>query len=198
MVDSWFPERMHQHYFDEPLGRLPERLNLEALDHVAVPPLIYGHFNSNRAFGVLDYYPQVRQFATILRDPFDMHLSRYFYTRKVSANWKEGSDILENDLMAYIENGHLNMLEHFPRPVTQGNYRDIIDEYFVALGIFETLDSSLRRMARTFGKPTDAIDALPHRNRSERTQSAPSGAYARFRERWPLEFAVYDYVRTLV
>lgn len=197
VVDSWFPGRMHQHYFNEQQGGLPERLDLDAPAYAAAPPLIYGHFNRNRKFGVEDYYPQVRQFATILRDPFDMHLSRYFFTRKVSGTWKTGSDIGDVDLLDHIETGHLNMLEHFPRPVTADNYRDIIDEFFVALGTFETLEQSLRKMANIFGKPTAAIDALPHRNQSDRDQVAPPGAYGRFRDRWPLEFEVYDYVRNL-
>jgi len=193
---DWYLDRIHFHYFDESMGRMPERIDLASEGNRRAPPVLYGHFNRLRGFGVEQYYPEVRQFVTILRDPFDMHVSRYHYTRREVHKWKLGSDIGDAGLAEHLEQGHLNMLEHFPRPVTTDNFKDIIEEYFVEIGCFEDLRNSLERIAARLGHAPGSFE-LPHLNASKEMAVIPPGARERFRDRWPLEFEVYDYVKQL-
>lgn len=190
VVQNWFPDQFNTHYYNEAQGGLPKRLDLEA---TSPPPVIYGHFNRLRGFGVDDYYPQVRQFLTILRDPFDMHISRYLFTQKAAVNWKRRSDVEGVSLQEHLETGHLNMLEHFPRPVSFENYRDQIEEFFIDIGCMETLPSCLQRFATKLGRA--APQELPHLNASAPKPELPQKAYAQFRARFPLEFEIYDWVR---
>src|SRR5690606_17447036 len=127
----WFPGLV-LHYFNERMGTMPARRQL------APGAVVYGHFNRLRGFGVPDYYPQVRQFITILRDPFEMALSGYFYTRKVAGEWK-GKPAL--GAIETIVKAPLNMLNHFPVEVTEANYREVIDR-FLFVGITEQLEES--------------------------------------------------------
>ena len=87
IVRGWFGERYHRHYFDEKTGALPE--------HPDTGPgsVVFGHFNRARGFGVEHHYPEVQQFVTVLRDPFEMAVSGYFYTRKMRAAWKDASNL---------------------------------------------------------------------------------------------------------
>ena len=70
-----FPGSLGLHYFDEAKNRMPAKHKRQA------GTCIHGHFNKARGFGVQDYYPQARQFITILRDPFEVLVSRYYYEK---------------------------------------------------------------------------------------------------------------------
>lgn len=191
VFQKWFPDQLKLHYYNEPKGEMPRRLDLDA---PGAAPVIYGHFNRLRGFGISDYYPSVRQFLTILRDPFDMHISRYFFSQRRAEDWKHGSDIGDASLSRHLETGHLNMLEHFPRPVTAENYREQFEEFFIGVGCYETLDSCLQRFEKLLGRPAGTA-RLPHLNAGKPRPALPEGAYERFRERFPLEFEIYDWAR---
>lgn len=198
VMRQWYGDRLLLHYFNEPMGEMPPMRDLKALTAAQTkPPVLYGHFNGLRGFGVTDYYPQVDQFVTILRDPFDMHVSRYHYTRKDGANWQTRPDAMDSDLIEFIETGKLVMLEHFPRPVTAMTFRESLEEFFVWIGCVETLDASLLKIATKLGQ-TLAPDALPHLNQSARYDTAEiDHLRAGFRAKWPLEHAIFDHVRQM-
>lgn len=195
VFDSWFPGALFPHYFSQDAPALPPRRDLETLQAEVGPLVVYGHFNANRGFGVPDYYPGVRQFVTLLRDPFDMHVSRYFFARAAQQDWKDRTQaVSETGLADHVRHGDLNMLQHFPRPVTPENYRDQIEEFFVEIGLFEDLGESLARIGRRLGRPVDDL-ALPRINVSARDEALPDSLREAFREKWPLQHDVYDYVR---
>lgn len=196
VFEKWFPKQLRRNYFNEKEGRLPRKLNLDDAIWEASPPVIYGHFNRKRGFGIEQYYPSVRQCVTLLRDPFEMHLSRYFFTLKRASEWKGGSDVDGASLIQHVRDGHLNMLEHFPRTVTADNYRDIIDEFFIHVGTVEKLQDNLTKLAATLGKPLQPED-IPHLNATQRPDDIPASLREDFREKWRLEYDVYDYVRSL-
>lgn len=193
---NWFKERFVPHYFGEANGTLPQRSPLFDQHTPDSPVCVYGHFNQKRGFGVQDNYPDAQQFMTILRDPFEMAISGYYYMRNTGAGWKDASNFPQGDLDAYLKTMTPNMLGHFPRPVTTDTYKDIIDSCFVDIGFTEDLGPSLARMAATLGHPFD--DAmLEHHNLAERDDqnAAAQELRAQFQDRHPLEFAVYDYAR---
>jgi len=197
IVRAWFPNNFKLHYYDHINATMPRKLNLLWLRRIKGPLVIYGHFNRERGFGVEDYYPGVRQFMTILRDPFEAAVSGYFFSRKVGFNHaippKSLVRTLEDDLMT---EGSL-MLNYFPREVTQDNYKDIIEEYFIAIGVTESLSLSLKIMAAALEKGFDE-SSLRVENATHRDQDVPSGLRDRFCEANRLEFEVYDYVRSRI
>lgn len=196
VFQGWFGAGLIRHYFDEPTGRMPEIHDIDARHSRAAPVCVYGHFNRDRGFGVEHSYPRARQFVTILRDPFDMVTSHYYFLRRTAGNWQDRSRMPGGSLAAYLETTRPNMLNHFPRPVTAENYRDIVEEFFVDIGCTEALVPSLTRIAHRLGQRFDPA-SLPHRNRSDRDDqdAAVQSLRALFRDRNPVECAVYDYAR---
>ena len=156
----------------------------------------YGHFNRNRAFGVADTYPDATQFITVLRDPFEMACSSYFFTRRAGRKWKDRSRVPQADLATYLDTTPPNMLNRFPCVVTETNYRAVMDAYFISIGITERLAESMARIAAALGRGFVAPD-LKRRNPTERDDADMDlGALrARYRANHPLEFAVYDHAR---
>ena len=130
---------------------------------------------------------------TILRDPLEMMASTYFYILRASENWKDQRRVPQGTLDEYLSNETLNMLGQFPRPVTEQNYRDIINDYFIDVGVTERLEGSLYRIASKLGKNFEAVD-LPHTNSSPRSFKPSPHAVQAFKERHRLEYLVYDYV----
>lgn len=189
---AWFGDGLLRHYYNEAKGSMPNKHNLLGKHSKENPILLYGHFNRLRGFGVEDYYPEISQFITILRDPFDMMVSHYFFTRKVGDTWKDKSRIPKDGLRDYLLNQRINMLNHFPREVTMENYQEMIETKFVEIGIMEYLGESMRRIAKKLGKDY-APDALQHLNATARDEEVPFALKQEFAERHPLEFAVYDY-----
>ena len=190
----WFPDRLYPHYFDEVSDTLPPKYDLTTLHSHARPAAVYGHFNSQRGFGVAHYYPDVRQFITILRDPFELAISTYYYIRSSGVTWKDQARVPQFDLLSFLRKTPPNMLNHLPRPVTHSNYRDVLEELFVEVGTVEYLTESMRRIAAKLTKPFDPA-WLMHLNATLRDQPHPEEFRAEYAEQYPLEFEVYDYVR---
>lgn len=151
-----------------------------------------------RAFGVKDTYPDAIQFVTILRDPFEQACSAYFYMLNASARWKDRSRVPQGDLQAWLENSPPNMLNHFPEVVTKQNYRAIVERYFVEIGITEKLPETMSRIAGALAR--DFVpEQLGFLNETHRDVDGYNlgELRERFRDRYPLEFEVYDHARWL-
>jgi len=171
---------------------MPEKINLQELHSADNPLVLHGHFNKLRGFGVEDYYPGIDQFITILRDPFELLISHYFFVKKQSGNWKDQSRVPEDDLHAYLKSTKPNMLNHFPREMDLGNYKNIMDELFIEIGITEKLSISLQRIADKLGFEFDE-SRLQKLNVTDRDQDVPESFREHFIELNPLEFAVYEH-----
>ena len=175
---------------------MPVKHDLTALADPGRPLAIYGHFNRLRRFGVEHYYPEVTQFVTILRDPFELAVSNYFFIRKNGASWKDQARVPGADLRQFLRETPANILNHFPRTVTKDNYRDLIEEFFVEIGVMELLEMSLARIAAKLSKPF-APGLTPHLNATPRPPY-PADLKDEYAERNPLEFEVYHYVLSRV
>ncbi|WP_412552909.1 hypothetical protein [Shimia sp. MIT1388] len=194
---TWFGSNLYPHYFKPKDQSMPPRRDFLGLQRNQEPAVIYGHFNKHRGFGVEQYYPEASQFMTILRDPLEMHVSRFFYAARIE---KKGRKIYNAPKSAsledFVKTSHLSMLEHFPRQVTMSNYRDIIEEYFLHIGFLDHLEESLNHMGRILKKPS--VDTkIPHLNVSARTQPVSEEAAHLFRENHDLEYCVYSHARDL-
>jgi len=191
IAKAWFGREFYPHYFDESAGGLPPKRDFGALSHGG-EACIYGHFNRLRGFGIEDYYPEAKQFVSILRDPLEMAISSYFYTRTRTAVWKDQSRIPQGDLESYLTDTPLNMLNHFPRLVTPDNYKEIIEKYFIYIGNTENLLSSLQALATKLRKPLP--NELPIVNATTRAEyEISTDVVTRFKEKNKLEYLVYQY-----
>lgn len=189
---GWFGKGYLSHYFNEATGEMPKKHNLEEAHSRENPIVIYGHFNRKRSFGVEHYYPEVDQFVTILRDPFEQAVSGYFYVRKNSSAWIDQSRVPKRSLRQYLLGMKLGILDYFPRKVTLDNYQEIVETLFIEIGITEFLDESMRRIAKKLNQQYDS-ESLDRLNVTERNQRVPYELREEFMENNPLEFAVYNY-----
>jgi len=188
----WFGAGLIDHYFDEQRHQRPPLLDLDRLHAPHAPVAVYGHFNRLRGFGVEHDYPQVGQFVTLLRDPYEAAISAYFYLRQNGHDWHDQSRIPKDSLHRFLLDTPPNILNHFPRSVTRDNYRELIERFFIEVGVMSHLPESLRRIARRLGMPFES-GMLPHVNATPRTQAPDFDLRDTYREMHPLEHEVYRY-----
>lgn len=206
---QWFhPTSFFTHYYDEKKGKPPRQVDLESLARKRAsvfssitrrpnrPICIYGHFPRARGYGVESRFPEVKQFVTIMRDPFETALSTYHYLRKAGENWKDRSSIPKVELEEYLLNTPSRVLDHFPRELTRDNYEEVIDTYFVDIGLTERLEESLAHIATALGKKFDPRQ-LGQLNVTERTTPSPQGLRELHREKNLLEYLVYEHVKSI-
>lgn len=195
IFQGWFGDNLLFHYHDIGNDILPAKHDLAGKHSKQKPIMIYGHFNRLRSFGIEDYYPEIQQFITILRDPIEYAASSYFYMRKNSSNWKDQSRIPKGDLRDYLfqEARIGSMLNHFPRTVTMDNYQEMIETQFIEIGVTDYLEASMNRIAEKLNRPY-LPGSLPRLNATEWDQAIPEILRAEYREYLPLDYAVYDYV----
>lgn len=194
---KWFGPNLLSNYFNETQEKLPQRVDLGRLHTLNRPVAVYGHFNADRGFGVQDLYPQVTQFVTILRDPFETAISNYYYIlRNDIPIPKRSLHYTATSLEEFLADYQPNILNHFPRTITMENYKAVIEEFFIEIGITESLSESVSRIARKLGFEFDP-EQLPMRNASPRDKQSANELRESFEEKNPLEFAVYNHAKRL-
>ena len=205
ILKSWFKRRFRRHYHDETQNKPPKKYTLYSsflLKELQRDLCIHGHFNNNRGNGVRDYYPEAEQLITVIRDPFDVHLSNYFYVKREAQNQCRGAyrfgkrhPILENgwDLEGYLREAKKSYIcQFFPPEITLDNYQQVLETQFLYIGIAEELQSSVNILAQKLNFPNRTV---PHRNVSEWTESVPDGAREEFEENNRLEVLIYKYAK---
>ena len=190
---EWFGEDLHCHYFDHQRGLMPRKVDLHAMNQIAGPPVVYGHFNRDRGFGVEDYYPDAKQFIAFLRDPFEQIVSGYFHVRRAGRAPACQSQFLQGGLRDFVMGTNASALSFFPRQVSMENYKDIIEEFFIEIGVTEYFEESMMRIARKIGQPYRP-ENVKRLNVSPRDQRVPDELREEFMEKRPLDYAVYHYV----
>jgi hypothetical protein len=197
VLRDWFGTGFLRHYYLQDEGKMPER-------HDAGPgTCIYGHFNRERGFGTEDYYPHAVQFATFLRNPLELALSTYFHWRNKRRDIRIRTGTLEpggpydyRDVEDFFRKRPRSpMLRFLPADLTLENYREILSERFVFLGVVEEMQRSVDQLAHTLGKP---VVEIGHVNRAPRTEEVPPSAAERYKADNQLEFAAYEYAVDLM
>ena len=204
ILKTWFGRGFLRHYPNDKRNKAPKRHHLyTGLFTKSLRPnlCIHGHFNNQRSAGVYDYYPEADQFITILRDPFDLHLSTYFYVKReakiqgggayrfgkphpiIANNWRL-EDYLNASPTSY-------MCQFLPPDLTLDTYQRFLETHFLCIGITERLQHSVDRLADTLGFQSRPV---PKKNVSDWTESIPDGARDEFIQNNPLEMAIYTYV----
>lgn len=194
VLRGWYGEKFFRHGFKE------QSVDFRATPYELSPGIcISGHFSRRRNKGVQDLYPEVDQFITFLRDPFEIALSQYFYWKKrrrevkiKSGNLIEGSAQDYKSIAAFFENGRKSyMLNFMPCEVTEDNFKEVIDKYYVYIGIVEDLQASVYALAERIGFPPSKVD---HVNTADRDEEAPPGVKAEFEKNNPVVYSIYNYI----
>ena len=196
-LKSWFGDGLLTHYPDEKRGSDPTK---HVLAQAHPPVCVHGHFNYKRGNGVEAFYPKASQRITIIREPFQVHLSNYFFGKKLlrrNALYRNG---LKKDINSEYSNIHSYLSlcrasfipDFFPNNLTVQNCSDYLESNYLYVGLFEELDKSCCWLSRKFGFPHER---LQHVNPAHRDEKIPRGAFERFREENPLAYAIYNYAR---
>ena len=193
VLQQWFGANLHLHYFVGPFreGR-PRKYDLQN------GTCVHGHFNRWREIGVMDYYPDVDQFITMLRDPFDTAVSYYFYAKGLGANrFRDGKPLPPiqeqfRDLGDYLRRGRKKevLVKFLPYEVTLDNYEEIFTKHFIYTGITEDLQTSVDVLARRLGYPPVAVGRL---NTSVHDEEVTAELREEFIQTHPLSYAIYEY-----
>lgn len=198
-LQTWFGSKLLLHYFDEKNAAPPAKHNLYKGILKKRPKhglCIHGHFNRYRNIGIENYYPNSRQYITILRDPFETHVSNYFYTKKLMKNgvtFEKDISVAEQqmDVMRYFRKHKRSYLRFFlPEGISINNYQSVLDNNFIFIGIAERLQDSVDKLAVILGfKPI----TISHENTSPRDEPIPEFAREEFMRDNELEMAIYSY-----
>ena len=193
VLSHWFGTGFKIHYFQQ-FNAMPPKHDLE-------PGLcIHGHFNRDKKMGADHYYPGVRQFITVVRDPLEMAISNYFFwkrkerARKLSLGLlKEGDNHDYRDIDDFFLKRPQSQLTLFmPKETTRENYKEMIDSYFIWIGFTDDLQGCVDMFAQRMNLP--AFD-VGHINDSPRDEELSPAVKDRFMDRNRFEFEIIDYIR---
>lgn len=201
ILKSWFNSGFLQHYHNEKKNTPPQKHRLHTVffkNHPRKGLCIHGHFNNNRDNGVCDYYPKTDQIITVMRDPFTLHVSNYFYVKKQAQNayWAgKQHPIISNDwsIRDYLREIKKSYICHFlPSNITIKNYQQILEEQFLYIGIVENLQKSVDLLAKKLGFSSVAVQET---NVSKWLEKIPDNSREEFITNNPLEMNIYDYAK---
>ena len=199
VLRKWFASEYHKLNQDESQDIVLPRVTTrdEQGRWLANVKCIHGHFNHGRGYGLPYFYPEVNQYFTILRDPFDVTVSMYFFAKGRSSEgrfWYRGNpvDLRKQfpNVDTYVNTYPYWFFDHLPRDITLENCRQRLADRFVYIGVFEDLQTSIDNLGKIFGK--SAAD-LPHINVSKYDESVPEHLREKFYHDYPLLKRIYDF-----
>jgi hypothetical protein len=199
LLARWFYEGYHKLNQDESKDVLLPRIATQDEQGNWLPKVqcIHAHFNHGRGYGLPYYFPEVKQYLTMMRDPFDVAVSMYFFAKRKSQEgkyWFRGKqvDIRErfSTVGDYVSHYPYWFFDHLPIDIDLSNYREKLQERFVYIGVFEDMDRSIKCMAKILGKkPVE----LPRLNVSVYDEPIPESFRKQFYEDYPLLKRIYDF-----
>jgi hypothetical protein len=197
ILQKWYGKKLHLHYADE--NQLPKQVSLTNFFGKEKRNFcIHGHFNRKRLFGIEHYYPEVKQYVCFLRDPLDLQISTYKYKINGIKNGKIYWDWPVNnppeDIDTFLEEYPSNMLLHLPKEIDLHNYKDVINNLFIHVGIVERYDDSLKIISACLNK---VYVKSPVLNSTELTISPSKKSIRIFEEKHELEYKLYEYARKI-
>jgi len=190
---SWFGPGLLEHYAGQD-GAMPVRHDLAASSAAGRPLAIYGHFNRRRGFGIEHYYPEVTQFVTVLRDPFERAISGYLHLARCGHS-SQAPVTPRQDLRSYLQQNRRGILDFLPSFVTANNYREMIERHFIELGVMEHLGESLKRIAKALRQSFHGHE-LPKLNVNPDPREDLTDLREQFVFNHSLDYEIYEYARS--
>ena len=201
VLEIWFARKLYKHYYNDEINKKPKRYSLMKFFNPSKFKkgiCIHGHFSMIKGIGTRDYYPTVDQFITIFRDPFETKVSHYFYCKRLGdSKFISGKKLVMKDQYTDIndyfqKNKGSYILNYMPYDINMGNYKDIIDKYFVYIGIAEDLQTSINILADKLGFPSVKVDQLNKSIKDEEVSEKVREDYINDND---LEYEIYNYVK---
>jgi len=190
-----------RHYYNHSKDRKPARIPWVNTLQKIVPLCIHGHFDPEEGgVNVFDYYPEAAQFITVVRDPLEMHLSLYFYMRKLfnegALSWKgKPSTTFEyKDIDHWVEERPFYMLRFFPFELNHNNYADMLNDNFIHLVVAEHMESSMEMLSKRLSRKLKKVPVI---NTTPRNEQPSEKSIQIFREKYPLEHKIYKFALDL-
>jgi hypothetical protein len=160
---------------------------------------ISGHFNRRRNRGIEHLYPTVNQFITFIREPVECAVSQYFFWKRKRRKTRiELGTLIENSYYDYIniedfflKRPNSTFLKFLPKDINPYNYKTILDQSFIHIGIVEKLQDSVNLLAEKLGFETEIVGKY---NISERNEFVPDRIKMKFRKNNSLEYKIYNYI----
>lgn len=199
VLSEWFGDGYHKVNQQQTARFGMQKLPTQDSDGNWLPNVrcIQAHFHHGHGFGLPYFYPEIDQYITILRDPFDLVVSMYFFTKGRSKQghfWYRGRpvDISEKypTIESYIRSYPFWMFSHLPQNLTLANYQEKLSSQFVYIGIYEDLQTSIDRLASILDQPTMT---LPITNASRYDEMVPQDMREQFYFDYPLPKKIYDF-----
>ena len=199
LLQYWFGDTYQKLNQDETKDILLPRVETQDDDGNWLPGVkcIHGHFNHGRGYGLPYYYREVDQYFTILRDPFDLVCSMYFFAKGRSIRgefWFRGRQVDIRDQFPSVDsyvNAHPYWLfDHLPQDLTLDNFRAKLPRKFVYIGVFEDLQTSVDNLGKILGKPSWE---LPRTNESNYDELVPEVLREKFYHDYPLLKRIYQF-----
>lgn len=199
LLSRWFQQGFHRLNQDEsrdmPTPKLATRDRQgQWLSDVRC---IHGSFDHGLGCGLPYSYPEVRQYLTVLRDPFDVAVSMYFSLKQNSHQGEGGLANLSPDfgeqfpsVADYLRHYPYRIFQHLPIDIDLTNYWQKLSERFVYIGIFEDLTASIKTIAELLGqKPFE----IPRLHASIYDEPVPESLRETFYRDYPLLKRIYDF-----
>lgn len=152
--------------------------------------IIHGHFIRRLGHGVEKICPDVKQFIAVVRDPFDICVSAYYYGLSMGFEWANALDI-EGFLNWWLEQDEGPLLGSLPLI----GESERIEEYaskFLHIGLSSNLGEFAKVIEPTLGVK---FGELPFMNSSSAAKICPDLRLDFRRKHWR-DYELYDFVRT--
>ena len=194
-------DRLLRHYKPQTINFPPQYYNLKTIKKLTKKPIcVHGHFDKNNDGANFFYkYEEAKQFITVLRDPLEMQLSLFHYNKnlieknKLIWQGRRVDDIeFGGDINKWVANRKLYLLDFIPFDINVSNYKKVINDYFIHIGITEELQKSIDIFAKKLGfKPLK----VPTLNKAERNESPSAEAIEIFKSKHKLEYLIYNFAK---
>ncbi len=107
-LETGFGDRLFLHYADETAGTPPPRHRLTRRWRGGFRPdvCVHGHFNQHLGWGPADYYPEVVQFITWVREPVELQSSMFSFQLKQRGGAvyrRDGVEHVTQDIEEFFE-----------------------------------------------------------------------------------------------
>jgi hypothetical protein len=186
-------------HYRGPTRDLPPRFDVKA------GQCVHGHFNRLRGFGVHDYYPDATQFIIFLRHPFTRFISQWRHLNFQQRLGVSISEMSDNPSFAtwfkrraeatVAGSDSFSLAAQLPATPPAQDPTSAFDHGYVAIGIMENYNESVRVLADALGFP--APSSVAHLNRADDANrkdepAADHGEWAeRHREIFSVEYELY-------
>ncbi len=193
VLKAWFGDCLYYNYVSEKNGKYPVKL---AESYIKQPICIHGHFNKERGIGVDQYYPNVSQFFTFLRDPIESQISFFYFQHFLLQKgklFKDGRQLssFTKDIDDFFESSKSIFLMHLPKGINQYNYKKFMEEKFVHIGVVEEYQKSIKILAEKLGK--DYNFDVPWINKTKKVKRPSESVIRKFKEKNTLECKIYEF-----